>query len=48
MYNNLFSFKTQQKTDKMNIFTDIVNTIDVKLVKYGETIIKHTFDIEDL
>jgi hypothetical protein len=26
--------------------TDIANTIDVKLVKYGETGIKHTFDIE--
>ncbi|AOC96962.1 hypothetical protein BB050_03884 [Flavobacterium anhuiense] len=26
--------------------TDIANTIDVKLVKYGQTGIKHTFDIE--
>ncbi|WP_417940812.1 DUF3570 domain-containing protein [Flavobacterium sp. RS13.1] len=26
--------------------TDIANTIDVKLIKYGETGIKHTFDIE--
>src|SRR5258705_3025496 len=26
--------------------TDIANTIDVKLIKYGENGIKHTFDIE--
>ncbi|WP_276381387.1 DUF3570 domain-containing protein [Flavobacterium sp. H4147] len=26
--------------------TDIANTIDVKMVKYGQTGIKHTFDIE--
>ena len=26
--------------------TDISNTIDVKLIKYGETGLKHTFDIE--